>query len=180
MCKNSAFLASTVSQVSLALKTDPLRQLASLDGIAEASDKISVRLRKGKRVTPAQVRSLCAQLWSVRMRGVQEYGRDSEIMNALEKQAELLERVCNALKERWVYREWISSKASSILSGILIIPVFLALPVVVSMGCPGLLCVTLAGGYLGCLAACSLWAKDPVELFWTVYSFIPLYVLRNM
>lgn len=180
MRKDSAFLVSTISQVSQALKTDPLKQLASLDALSEETEKISVRLHKGKRVTPAQLRGLCAQLWSVRMRGVQEYGRHSEMMNALEKQVELLEHVCNILKERWFYREWTSSKASSILSGILIIPVFIVLSVVASMGYPLLPGIIPAGCYLGCLVACSLWAKDPVGLFWTVYSFIPLYILRNI
>ncbi|HHR8056528.1 TPA: hypothetical protein ACS9WA_004591 [Salmonella enterica subsp. enterica serovar Birkenhead] len=177
MHKDSAFLVSTVSQVSQALKTDPLKQLASLDALSEETEKISVRLHKGKRVTPAQIRGLCAQLWSVRMHGVQEYGRHSEMMSALEKQVELLEHVCNTLKERWFYREWTSSKASSILSGILIIPVFFVLSVVVSMGYPLLPGIIPAGCYLGCLAVCALWAKDPVGLFWTVYSLIPLYIL---
>ncbi len=177
MSQDTAFLVSTVSQVCLALKTDPLRQLASLDGISEASEKIAVRLRQGKRVTPAQVRGLCAQLWSVRMRGVQEYGRHSEMMSALEKQVELLERVGNTLKARWFYREWVSSKASSILSGMLIIPAFSVLLLVVSPGGPRLLCIIIVGCYLGGLAVCALWAKDPVGLFWTVYSFIPLYIL---
>ncbi|HBC0335466.1 hypothetical protein ABI58_20905 [Salmonella enterica subsp. enterica serovar Salford] len=177
MRKDSAFLVSTVSQVSQALKTAPLKQLASLDVLSEEAEEISVRLHKGKRVTPAQIRGLCAQLWSVRMRGVREYGQHSEMMSVLEKQVELLEYVCNTLKERWFYREWTSSKASSILSGILIIPVFLVLSVVVSMGYPLLPGIIPAGCYLGCLVACSLWAKDPVGLFWTVYSLIPLYIL---
>lgn len=180
MRKDSAFLVSTVSQVSQALKTDPLKQLASLDSLSEETEKISVWLHKGKRVTPAQIRGLCAQLWLVRMRGVQEYGRHSEMMNTLEKQVELLEHVCNILKERWFYREWTSSKASSVLSGMLITPVFLVLSVVVSMGYPLLPGIIPAGCYLGCLVACSLWAKDPVGLFWTVYSFIPLYILSNI
>ncbi|EOY8363379.1 hypothetical protein AIT68_004985 [Salmonella enterica subsp. salamae] len=43
MRKDSAFLVSTVSQVSQALKTDPLKQLASLDALSEETEKISVR-----------------------------------------------------------------------------------------------------------------------------------------
>lgn len=38
MRKDSAFLVSTVSQVSQALKTDPLKQLASLDALSASSD----------------------------------------------------------------------------------------------------------------------------------------------
>lgn len=59
-------LVSILRQVSLSLNTEPLRQFISLREIAEEMDNVAARLSGGKRVTPAQIYELCAQLWMAR------------------------------------------------------------------------------------------------------------------
>ncbi|EFB5454113.1 hypothetical protein DLF61_25845, partial [Escherichia coli O157] len=68
-------LVSILRQVSLSLNTEPLRQFISLREIAEETDHVAARLSGGKRVTPAQIYELCAQLWMARMKAVEVYGR---------------------------------------------------------------------------------------------------------
>ncbi|MCX8374537.1 hypothetical protein, partial [Escherichia coli] len=111
-------LVSILRQVSLSLNTEPLRQFISLREIAEETDHVAARLSGGKRVTPAQIYELCAQLWMARMKAVEVYGRHSDVVMSLERQTDLLEAAGNVLKQRWFYRPWGSSKASVMLTGI--------------------------------------------------------------
>ncbi|EGC8261954.1 hypothetical protein H9078_004209 [Salmonella enterica] len=177
MHKSTAQLVSILRQVSLSLNTEPLQQCISLREITEETDKVVARLSGGKRVTPAQIYRLCALLWMARMKAVEVYGRHSDVVMSLERQTDLLEAAGNVLKQRWFYRPWGSSKASVILTGILVIPVFLVLSGLLNAGYPGLLCIIVSGCYFPGIAACSLRAKDPVGLCWSVFSFILLYLL---
>ncbi|HGU4160048.1 TPA: hypothetical protein ACHJN2_RS16460, partial [Escherichia coli] len=145
-------LVSILRQVSLSLNTEPLRQFISLREIAEETDHVAARLSGGKRVTPAQIYELCAQLWMARMKAVEVYGRHSDVVMSLERQTDLLEAAGNVLKQRWFYRPWGSSKASVMLTGILVIPVFLVLSGLLSAGYPGLLCITVSGCYFSGIA----------------------------
>ncbi|EDB1506006.1 hypothetical protein F9E67_24615, partial [Salmonella enterica] len=88
--------------------------------MTEETDKVVARLSGGKRVTPAQIYRLCALLWMARMKAVEVYGRHSDVVMSLERQTDLLEAAGNVLKQRWFYRPWGSSKASVILTGILV------------------------------------------------------------
>ncbi|GDP95677.1 outer membrane pore protein [Escherichia coli] len=88
-------LVSILRQVSLSLNTEPLRQFISLREIAEETDHVAARLSGGKRVTPAQIYELCAQLWMARMKAVEVYGRHSDVVMSLERQTDLLEAAGN-------------------------------------------------------------------------------------
>ncbi|EDZ7234780.1 hypothetical protein GSC66_004987, partial [Salmonella enterica] len=110
-------------------------------------DKVAARLSGGKRVTPAQIYRLCALLWMTRMKAVEVYGRHSDVVMSLERLTDLLEAAGNVLKQRWFYRPWGSSKASVILTGILVIPVFLVLSGLLNAGYSGLLCIIVSGCY---------------------------------
>lgn len=178
MGKYLSFLAVTIDQVRLALKTAPLSQLAAVKSLSEKFDEVSVKLSKGRYPTPADIRYLSALLWSVRMREAKHYGRQSVAMSALEQGVERLDRVYNTLNERWIYRQWAASRSSAMLS-VLFVP-YLLFSLALWLGCPLLVCSILMGGYLLGMSGLALWAKDPVWLFWSVYSYVPLYIFWNM
>ncbi|MDP4344673.1 hypothetical protein QSH67_24075 [Escherichia coli] len=110
--------------------------------------------------------SLVSRIPGAVQKAVEVYGRHSDVVMSLERQTDSLEAAGNVLKQRWFYRPWGSSKASVMLTGILVIPVFLVLSGLLSAGYPGLLCITVSGCYFSGIAAFSLRAKDPVGLCW--------------
>lgn len=175
MGKSLSSLAVTIDQVRLALKTAPLSQLVAVKSLSEKFDEVSVRLAKGRySPTPADIRHLSALLWSVRMREAKNYGRQSAAMSALEQGVERLDRIYNTLNERWIYRQWAASRSPVMLS-VLFVP-YLLFSLALWLGCPLLVCSILMGGYLLGMSGLALWAKDPVWLFWSVYSYFPLYI----
>lgn len=177
MGKSLSSLVVTIDQVRLTLKTAPLSQLVAVKSLSEKFDEVSVRLAKGRCPTPADIRHLSALLWSVRMREAKNYGRQSAAMSALEQGVERLDRIYNTLNERWIYRQWAASRSSAMLS-VLFVP-YLLFSLALWLGCPLLVCSILMGGYLLGMSGLALWAKDPVWLFWSVYSYVPLYIFWN-
>lgn len=179
MGKHLSSLKVTIDQVRLALKTAPLSQLAAVYSLSEKFDEVSVKLSKGRCPTPADIRYLSALLWSVRMREAQNYGRQSVAMSALEQGVDRLDRIYNTLNERWIYRQWAASR-SSVTQFILFVSVYLFFSLALWLGCPLLVCSILMGGYLLGMSGLALWAKDPVWLFWSLYSYVPIYIFWNM
>jgi len=175
MGKSLSSLVVIIDQIRLALKTAPLSQQAAVKSLSEKFDEVSVRLAKGRySPTPADIRHLSALLWSVRMREAKNYGRQSAAMSALEQGVERLDRIYNTLNERWIYRQWAASRSPVMLS-VLFVP-YLLFSLALWLGCPLLVCSILMVGYLLGMSGLALWAKDPVWLFWSVYSYFPLYI----
>ncbi|EPS9431147.1 hypothetical protein ACVM5L_005656 [Escherichia coli] len=100
-------------------------------------------------------------------------------MNDLAFLSNCLKYDADRLNDRWLYREWISAAESFVLPLVFIIPLLIALCYMMKSGNSGgaELCAALAGAWCTGLTFLYLWAKDPVGLFWSLYSFIPLYLL---
>ncbi|HIA9239819.1 hypothetical protein [Escherichia coli] len=100
-------------------------------------------------------------------------------MNDLAFLSNCLKYDADRLNDRWRYREWISAAESFVLPLVFIIPLLIALCYMMKSGNSGgaELCAALAGAWCTGLTFLCLWAKDPVGLFWSLYSFIPLYLL---
>ncbi|HHA1672056.1 TPA: hypothetical protein ACOEF8_004097 [Enterobacter roggenkampii] len=179
MYKDYAYVKSSVAQVCQSLKAETLMALEPVVRISGELDAISDRLRFGIIPHPDKIKKPGAVLWLERMRMIEIHGRQSVIVSELEKVVNLLEQVCRILKRFWFYREWGASGASTIVSGLVIIPAFLVLWMVLCAGGPVLLCTLFMGCFLGVGCGMGLLIKDHVVLFWSMYSYIPLYVFFN-
>lgn len=179
MNMNISELISVLSQVSRELETAAV-QHGSLADISREAAQLQEQLCRGKQVTPAQLRALNTRLWGVRMRPVAQYGHSSNLIHFLDVQSHELENAVKILNTRWRYREWASSAASFILPAVFIIPLLIMQCYMMKADCTGNaeLYTVLAGTCFTGLSLFALWAKDPVGLFWSLYSFIPLYLLR--
>ncbi|EED1396316.1 hypothetical protein C3U77_003687 [Escherichia coli] len=175
---NISELISVLSQVSRELETAAVDH-GSLTDISREAAQLQEQLCRGKQVTPAQLRALNARLWGIRMRLVAQYGRRAGLIHTLETQSSILENAVNILNNRWRYREWVSSSTSFIPPTVFIIPLLSVLCYMMKSGSTGgvELCTALAGTCFAGQSLFALWAKDPVWLFWSLYSFIPLYFL---
>ncbi|EJZ9616784.1 hypothetical protein OKA24_001623 [Escherichia coli] len=161
---NISELISVLSQVSRELETAAVDH-GSLTDISREAAQLQEQLCRGKQVTPAQLRAL--------------NGRRAGLIHTLETQSSILENAVNILNNRWRYREWVSSSTSFILPTVFIIPLLSVLCYMMKSGSTGgvELCTALAGTCFAGQSLFALWAKDPVWLFWSLYSFIPLYFL---
>ena len=175
---NISELISVLSQVSRELETAAV-QHGSLTDISREAAQLQEQLCRGKQVTPAQLRALNARLWGIRMRLVVQYGRRAGLIHTLETQSSILENAVNILNNRWRYREWVSSSTSFIPPTVFIIPLLSVLCYMMKSGNTGgvELCTALAGACFSGQSFFALWAKDHVWLFWSLYSFIPLYFI---
>ena len=175
---NISELISVLSQVSRELETAAV-QHGSLTDISREAAQLQEQLCRGKQVTPAQLRALSARLWGARMRLAAQYGQDAPLMNDLAFLSNCLKYDADRLNDRWRYREWISAAESFVLPLVFIIPLLIVLCYMMKSGNSGgaELCAALAGAWCTGLTFLCLWAKDPVGLFWSLYSFIPLYFL---
>lgn len=180
MLKDYAFVKTSIHAVCLALKSAPLTDVTGISGVSEAFDKISARLRYGIIPRPGGINRLNAILWLARMREAGIHGQSSVTTYELERLNALLGQVSSVLKECWIYRGWEASRASTIVSILLIIPVFLVLWLALCVGGPILVCSVIMALFLGAGVVVNLWIKDPVGLFWFLYSYIPLYAIIYM
>lgn len=179
MHKDFVFLKKSIEKVCQSLKTEPLTSLDCISRFSAEFDVISARLRLGIIPRPAKINALSAGLWLTRMRVANLSGGQSAAISELDRLVDLLGRVCSILKKSWIYREWTSSRASTIVSVLAIVPAFLALWLVLWAGGPVPLCSVIVACFLGVTTGVNLWIKDPVGVFWSLYSYIPLYVLVN-
>ena len=113
------------------------------------------------------------------MRLAAQYGQDAPLMDDLAFMSNILKYEADRLNDRWRYREWISAAESFALPVVFIIPLLIVLCYMMQSGSPegAELYAVLAGVVCTGLTFLYLWAKDPVGLFWSLYSFIPLYLL---
>ena len=177
MYRNFTFLKASIEQVCQSLKTGPLTSLDGMSSFSSAFDAVSARLRFGIIPSPTRINALSAGLWLTKMRVANVCGGQSAEVGELERLVDLLGRVSSILKEYWIYREWASSRASSVVSALAIVPAFIALWLVSYLGGPVPLCSVLIACFLGTITVVSLWIKDPVGVFWSLYSYIPLYII---
>lgn len=180
MLKEYAFVKTSIHAVCLTLKSAPLTSITGISGTSEAFDKISARLRYGIIPRPEGINRLNAILWLARMREAGIHGRSSATAYELERLNALLGQVSGVLKACWIYREWETSRASTIVSILLLIPAFLVLWLALCAGGPILLCSVIMAFFPGVGVVVNFWIKDPVGLFWSLYSYIPLYIIINM
>lgn len=179
MHKNFVFLKASTDQVCQSLKTAPLASLDGMSSFYAAFNSISARLRFGILPRPERINALGAGLWLTKMRVAELSGHRCAAVSELERLVDLLGRVSCVLKECWIYRKWTSSRASTAVSVLAIVPAFLALWLVSWAGGSFPLCSVMVACFPGVTAGVSLWIKDPVGIFWSLYSCIPLYILVN-
>ncbi len=176
---NISELISWLSLIIRDLETAAAEYGVNHTDIVHEATQLQVQICRGKQVTPAQLRALSARLWGARMRLAAQYGQDAPLMNDLAFLSNCLKYDADRLNDRWRYREWISAAESFVLPLVFIIPLLIALCYMMKSGNSGgaELCAALAGAWCTGLTFLYLWAKDPVGLFWSLYSFIPLYLL---
>lgn len=114
------------------------------------------------------------------MREVEIHGQSSATAHELRRLNALLGQVSGVLKACWIYRGWEASRASTIVSILLIIPAFLVFWLALYVGGPILVCSVSMALFLGVGVVVNVWIKDPVGLFWSLYSYIPLYTIIYM
>ena len=114
------------------------------------------------------------------MREIEIQGQSSATVYELGRLNALLGQVSGVLKACWIYRGWEASRASTIVSILLIIPAFLVFWLALYVGGTILVCSVSMALFLGVGAVVNLWIKDPVGLFWSLYSYIPLYTIIYM
>ncbi|EIJ1626444.1 hypothetical protein LH904_003305 [Escherichia coli] len=176
---NISELISWLSLIIRDLETAAAEYGVNHTDIVHEATQLQEQLCRGKQVTPAQLRALSARLWGARMRLAAQYGQDAPLMNDLAFLSNCLNYDADRLNDRWRYREWISAAESFVLPLVFIIPLLIVLCYMMKSGNSGgaELCAALAGAWCTGLTFLCLWAKDPVGLFWSLYSFIPLYFL---
>lgn len=176
MFKDFVFLKASINQVCQSLRTEPLASLGNMASFSAEFNAISAWLHFGILPRPEKINTLSAGLWLTKMRMANLSGGQSAAMLELERLVDLLERVTSILKECWLYREWTSSRASTIVSVVAIAPAFL---VFWATG-PVPLCSVIVAFFLGVITLISLWIKDSVGVFWSFYSYFLLYVIASM
>lgn len=180
MLKDYAFVKTSIHTVGMTLKSAPLASIPGISVASQACDKISAGLRYGIIPRPGGINRLNAILWLARMREAEIHGQSSATAHELGRLNALLGQVSGVLKACWIYRGWEASRASTIVSILLIIPAFLVLRLALCVGGPILVCSVIMALFLGVGVVVNLWIKDPVGLFWSLYSYIPLYAIIYM
>lgn len=127
MLKNYAFVKTSIHTVGMTLKSAPLASIPGISVASQACDKISAGLRYGIIPRPGGINRLNAILWLARMREAEIHGQSSATAHELGRLNALLGQVSGVLKACWIYRGWEASRASTIVSILLIIPAFLVL-----------------------------------------------------
>jgi hypothetical protein len=123
MLKDYAFVKTSIHTVGMTLKSAPLASITGISDASQACDKISSRLRYGIIPRPEGINRLNAILWLARMREIEIQGQSSATVYELGRLNALLGQVSGVLKACWIYRGWEASRASTIVSILLIIPV---------------------------------------------------------
>ncbi|HDV9907090.1 TPA: hypothetical protein RKW90_001610 [Klebsiella oxytoca] len=180
MLKDYAFVKTSIHTVGMTLKSAPLASIPGISVASQACDKISAGLRYGIIPRSGGINRLNAILWLARMREAEIHGQSSATAHELGRLNALLGQVSGVLKACWIYRGWEASRASTIVSILLIIPAFLVLRLALCGGGPILVCSVIMALFLGVGVVVNLWIKDPVGLFWSLYSYIPLYAIIYM
>ncbi|WP_053074122.1 hypothetical protein [Klebsiella michiganensis] len=180
MLKDYAFVKTSIHTVGMTLKSPPLASIPGISDASQACDKISARLRYGIIPRPGGINRLNAILWLARMREVEIHGQSSATAHELRRLNALLGQVSGVLKACWIYRGWEASRASIIVSILLIIPAFLVFWLALYVGGAILFCSVSMALFLGVGVVVNVWIKDPVGLFWSLYSYIPLYAIIYM
>ncbi|WP_336709174.1 MULTISPECIES: hypothetical protein [unclassified Cedecea] len=177
MHKDFKFLKASIDQVCQSLKTEPLTSIDGISCFSAAFDAVSARLCFCIIPRPAKINTLSAGLWLTKMRVANRSGGHPVAISELERLVDLLGRVCSILKECWIYREWTSSRASMIVPILSVVPALLALCLVSWAGGPVPFCSVIVACFIGVTTGVNVRIKDPIGIFWSLYSYIPLYVM---